>query len=89
MSSHKPIDLKAGIFWDQFTDEQIYLYRNSLEDISFYLRDDVLSCHSVQFDSNFHNIQLENLYNALIDAMHISSTYFTRRKMCHKKRKVG
>ena len=27
-------NLKAGIFWDQVTDEQIYLYRNILEKIS-------------------------------------------------------
>ena len=34
-------------------------------------------------------MQLENLYNTLIDAMLISSNYFTRRKKCHKKRIVG
>ena len=78
-------NLKADIIWDQVTDEQIYLYRNSLEDISIELWDDVLSCHSVQCDNNFHNMQLENLYNTLIDAIVISSNYFTARKKCDKK----
>ena len=27
-------NLEAGILWDHVTEEQIYLYRNSLEDIS-------------------------------------------------------
>ena len=34
-------------------------------------------------------MQLENLYNTLIDAMVTLSKYFTRRKKCHKKRIVG
>ena len=90
-----PIDLiqtailKAGLLWDQVIDEQIYLYRNSLEDITIDLWLDVLPRHSVECDSNFHNMQLENLYNTLIDAMVVSSNYFTRRKKCHKKRIVG
>ena len=51
-------NLEAGMFWDQVTDEQIYLYRNSLEDISIDIWGDVLSCHSVQCESNFLNMQL-------------------------------
>ena len=42
----KTDNLKAGIFWDQVTDEQIYFYRNSLENVSIDLLDDVLSFHS-------------------------------------------
>ena len=41
-------NLKAGIIWDQVTDEQIYLYRSSLEHIPIDFWDDVLSCHSVE-----------------------------------------
>ena len=81
--------LKAAILWDQVTGEQIYFYRNSLEDISIDLWDVVLSCHSYQCGSNFHNRRLENLYNTLIDAMLILSNYFTRRKKCHKHRTGG
>ena len=33
----KTSNLKAGIFWDQVTDDQIYLYRISLDDISIDL----------------------------------------------------
>ena len=83
------VNLKASFLWDQVTDEQFFLYRNSLEGISIDLWDDVLICHSVQCDSNLYNMQLENLYNTLIDAMLISPNYFTRRKNCHKKRIVG
>ena len=72
--------LKARILWDHVTDEQIYSYRNILEGISFDLWDDVLSCHYVECDSIFHYMQLENLYNTLIDALLISSNYFTKRK---------
>ena len=77
-------NLKAGIHWDLVRDEQLYLDSKSLD-----LWDDVLSCHSDQCDSIFHNMQLEIHYNTLIDTMLISSNYFTRRKKCHKKRIVG
>ena len=82
-------NIKAGILWDQVTDEKMYLCCNSLECISIDLWNDVLSCHSVECESNSHNMQLENLYNTLIDAILISSNYFTRRKKRHKKRIVG
>ena len=62
-------NLKAGLLLDQVADDQIYLYRNSLEDISIDLWDDVLSCHSVQWDSNYHNKLLERLYNTLMQCL--------------------
>ena len=63
-------NLKTGILWDLVTDEQIYFYCNNLEDISIDLLDDVLSCHSVEFDSSFHKMQHENLYNNLMQCLY-------------------
>ena len=52
-------NLKAGILLDQVTDEPIYLYRNSLKDISIDLWDVDLSCHSIECDSKFRTKSLE------------------------------
>ena len=65
------------------------MYRNSLEDISIDLWDDVLYCHSVKSDNNIHKMKLENLYNPLIDAMFILSNYFNERKKVSNNRRVG
>ena len=54
-------DLKPGILWNQVTDEQFYLYRNNLKCISIYLWEDLLSCHSVECDSNFQYMRLDHL----------------------------
>ena len=82
-------NLKAGIFWDQVTDEQIYLNRNSLEDASIDLLDDVSNIQSVKCGSSFPNTQVRNLYNTLIDAKLILSIYLIKRKKCPEDRIVG
>ena len=68
---------------------KFYLYRNSLDDFSIDLWNDVLSCYFVECDSNFDNMQLEKPYKTLIDAMLISSNYFTKRKKSPENQIVG
>ena len=81
--------LKSGTFLDQVKDGQIYLYRKSLENISIYSWDNVVSCHSVKCDRNLHNLQLENLYNTLIGTILASCNYFIKRKRCPKNQIIG